>query len=67
MTHTADTCLNCAHWRLKEAGAMARHGFGICAKGFTWRFFPPKHTCGKHAPGAPALMAARAKWLERNA
>jgi hypothetical protein len=27
------TCINCAHWNLREAPAMARYGFGACGQG----------------------------------
>lgn len=57
------SCLNCTNWRLKEAGAMAREGFGLCAKGPRWHYLPGKHTCGRHAAGEPVAMAARVKWL----
>ena len=26
------TCIHCAHWNLREAPAMAQHGFGACGQ-----------------------------------
>lgn len=30
MTTTPVTCIACKHWSLREAPAMAPHGFGVC-------------------------------------
>lgn len=59
------TCTTCASWSLKRAGAMAKHHFGLCDKQPAWAFYPPTHTCPKHAPAAADITAARIKWLKK--
>jgi hypothetical protein len=58
-------CLTCAHWRPKDSGSMARHGFAICSHEARWTFFALTHTCNRHQ-GAPEEVAqARIKWNDR--
>ena len=60
------TCVACRHWSLREAPAMARHGFGVCQQ--------EKHPgvvysgewsriCLRFAPLPEAEVAKRQAWI----
>lgn len=61
------TCVACRHWSLREAPAMARHGFGVCQQ--------EKHPgvvysgewsriCLRFTPLPEAEVAKRQAWIE---
>ena len=62
-----ETCVACRHWSLREAPAMARHGFGVCQQ--------EKHPgvvysgewsriCLRFDPLPTAEVAKRQAWIE---
>lgn len=59
------TCAACQFWRLKDAGQMAKHGFGLCAKQSRARFFPAQHTCTSYAAADADIVKDRAAYLNR--
>lgn len=61
-------CIECDHFRLKDAGQMANHGFGLCDK------FPRKSTfmsslyprrCGKWRMAGEKILVARRAWVNK--
>jgi len=61
-------CMDCMHFRLKDAGAMGRLGFGLCEQSterasFMSSTYPRQ--CGKFAEAAADVRAARAAWLKK--
>lgn len=56
-------CTNCTNWRLKEAGRMAKQGFGLCAIGPRWTYVAKG--CDKSKPAKPEVVAARMAWLAK--
>ena len=58
-------CIDCAAWRLREAGEMSRHGFGVCSLGERWKFLPPQATCPKYRPAPADVTAKRVAWLAK--
>ena len=60
-----NNCQDCANWRLKDAGQMSAHGYGVCCLGPKWRFFGPTHQCDRHWPATADVTAARVAWLEK--
>lgn len=59
------TCLTCNNWRLKDAGAMARHGYGNCSLRKKWYFFAPQNTCDSHTPASGEVVDARRTYLDK--
>ena len=60
------TCTSCLHWSPKQAGSMARHGFGVCVVLNTpWVFLPPHQTCAHHRDAKPDVVRGRVVWLEK--
>lgn len=59
------TCATCIHWAPRQHREMAKHGMAACSVGKSWKFFPPQHACGRHAPAAADVQAARVQWLAR--
>lgn len=60
------TCTTCHHWAPKNAGAMARHGFGVCnVLNAVWVYLPPHQTCQHHTPAKPDVVEGRVKWLAK--
>lgn len=57
------TCATCTHWSPKKSGAMAKHGFALCAIGPAWKFLAPQHTCQKHKQATESVVSAREAWL----
>ena len=68
MSHTMSAptrCLDCTHFRLKAAGQMAEHGYGICALDDPrdGHYLAARHAaCPRYAPAAPAIAAKRQAW-----
>lgn len=61
-------CINCAHYRMKDAGPMGRLGFGLCAKSTSTSTFESSsypRQCSQFGQAAADVRAARADWLER--
>lgn len=68
MTATPVTCLACRHWSLRDAPAMARHGFGVCAQDKS----PGKtssgtfeRVCIRFAPLPQAEVQKREEWIKK--
>ena len=60
------TCTTCHHWSPKNAGAMGRHGFGICVVLNTnWVYFAPHQTCTYHVPAKEDVVQGRVRWLRK--
>ncbi len=59
----SQSCLTCLGWRLKESGAMARHGFARCAHDKAWSFFSLFHSCSRHEEASEEIVEARKRWL----
>lgn len=59
------TCLTCAHWQPKKAGALARHGFGGCAHLPASTATAPGHTCKRHKAAPESVTQAREAWLHK--
>ena len=62
------TCIACQHWSLRDAPAMARHGFGACQQSKT------PHTafsadypriCIRFAPLPQGKVQERIQWIEK--
>jgi len=68
MTATLVTCLACSHWSLRDAPAMARHGFGVCGQDKT-----PGNTssadypriCIRFEPLPKADVQKREEWIKK--
>lgn len=61
-------CMDCAHLRLKDAGAMGRLGFGLCALSPSRASFPSSvylRQCDKFQEAAADVRAARTAWLDK--
>lgn len=65
---TTVTCLACSHWSLRDAPAVAAHGFGVCgqdkAPGNTSSGDFPR-VCIRFAPLPPVEVAKRKEWMEK--
>lgn len=61
-------CIGCAHFSLRDS-ALARHGFGTCSLGDSWRYLSAllATSCGKFRAAMPERAAARVEWLRKNA
>ena len=62
------TCIHCTHWNLREAPAMARHGFGACGQGKNPNTthsgtFP--RVCLRFSALPAADVQKRQAWLEK--
>lgn len=57
------TCSICRHWALRDNREMARHRFARCGLGPAWMFWPPRHSCRRHAPLDQAAAETRLAWL----
>ena len=68
MTTAPVTCLACRHWSLRDAPAMARHGFGVCQQdkspGTTHSGDYPR-ICIRFAPLPAAEVAKRDEWIKK--
>lgn len=58
-------CTHCTHWRLKEAGRMAKQGMGNCAHLPKYQFVAIG--CARLKPAAPAVVAARLAYFNQSA
>jgi hypothetical protein len=61
-------CVDCDHFRLKDAKDMAKFGFGLCAKKkvvheFMSATYPRK--CKRWVIAADDVLAGRKAWLEK--
>lgn len=61
----SNTCTTCVKWSPKNAGLMARHGYGLCATHRPWEYLPPHHTCENHTPAKPDVVEGRIQWLKK--
>lgn len=59
-------CLTCQNFNLRDAGRMAREGFGLCAKRRPHEFMSAvyQRDCRKHVPAADEVVAKRREWRE---
>lgn len=60
-------CIDCAHYRLKDAGPLCRMGFGVCGKSTETASFPSAvypRECGKFDKAPARVIAARVAYLE---
>lgn len=63
---TTVRCIDCAHYRMKDAGQMGRLGFGLCAKSTSTAMFESStypRQCPMFGPAAENVKAARLDWL----
>lgn len=61
-----NTCTTCHHWSPKNAGAMGRHGFGVCnVLNQPWVFLPPHQTCAHHREAKDDVVQGRIHWLKK--
>lgn len=62
------TCVACRNWSLREAPAMARHGFGVCQQdkipGTTHSGDYPR-ICIRFAPLPQAEVQKRDAWIKK--
>ena len=61
-------CIDCAHYRLKDAGAMGRLGFGLCALSPSRASFPSSvypRQCAQFRLADEKTLGARRAWLEK--
>ena len=61
-------CIDCAHYRMKDAGQMGRLGFGLCAVSTSTASFPSSvypRQCEKFCQSDEKTAAARRAWLEK--
>ncbi len=61
-------CVDCDHFRLKEAGKMAVHGFGLCAPARApYAFLSAVYlrACQRWIPAKGEVLAERLAWLEK--
>ena len=65
---TTVTCIACKHWSLRDAPAMAPHGFGVCQQSKT------PHTtfsadypriCIRFAPLPQGKVQERIQWIKK--
>lgn len=65
---TTVTCINCRHWSLREAPAMATHGFGVCkqdkSQGTTHSGDYPR-ICIRFDPLPQAEVEKREEWIKK--
>jgi hypothetical protein len=54
---------------LKNAGDMARRGFGVCEKRESYLFLSPTHRreCARFRLAVPDVVTARRKFIDGNA
>ena len=67
MTSTV-TCIHCRHWSLREAPAMARHGFGACGQGknpSTTHSGDYPRICIRFDPLPQAEVEKRDEWIKK--
>lgn len=60
-------CIDCLHFDLRSAPAMAKQGYSVCAKdGRTGRFESAtfNRTCRMFEAGLPEVTRKRRAWLE---
>lgn len=64
---TTTTCINCRHWSLRDAPAMAPHGFAVCKQdkspGATHSGEFPR-ICIRFSPLPQAEVKKREEWIE---
>jgi len=61
-------CIDCAHFRLKDAGQMGKLGFGLCATSTSTSSFPSSvypRQCSKWALADEQTLTARRAWMEK--
>lgn len=60
-------CITCANLNLRDAGPMARFGFGKCKLRAKWEFISTTYEreCKAHRPAEADVVAARIKWNEK--
>lgn len=61
-------CVECAHFSLRTAGAMARNGFGHCVEDKKdWEYMSAfyKHDCEKFNSAGDDVSKKRIQWLRK--
>lgn len=61
-------CIDCAHYRLKDAREMAKFGFGLCAMNPSTSSFPSSvypRQCAQFRLADEKTLGARRAWLEK--
>lgn len=61
-------CIDCAHFRLKDAGQIGKHGFGLCAASHDTSSFPSlehPRQCAQFRMADEKTLGARRAWLEK--
>lgn len=62
------TCISCRHWSLRDAPAMARHGFGVCKqekKPSTTQSGDYPRICIRFDPLPQAEVKKREEWIKK--
>ena len=62
------TCIHCAHWSLRDAPAMAPHGFGVCKQDkspSTTHSGDYPRICIRFAPLPQAEVQKREDWIKK--
>ena len=60
-------CIRCVHFSLRDAGQMARQGYGRCAHEPSSAVFQSavfRHSCGRFSPAEEHTVDARQAWLD---
>jgi len=61
-------CLDCAHYRIRDAGALGGLGFGLCAKSRSRALHTSavyRRKCSIFVEAEDAVRASRAAWNEK--
>jgi len=64
-TDNAVQCIDCTHFRLKDAAEMGRHGFGLCALSPSRANFPSAvypRQCAQWREADAQILSARRAW-----
>lgn len=67
VAETAVRCIECAHYRLKDAGPLCSMGFGVCGKSDETASFPSAvypRQCEKYSKAPDRVIALRHRYLE---
>lgn len=62
------TCIACQHWSLRDAQAMARHGFGACQQSktpHTTHSADYPRICIRFAPLPQGKVQERIQWIKK--
>ena len=68
MTTTPVTCIACRHWSLRDAPAMAPHGFGVCKQDkspSTTHSGDYPRICIRFDPLPKAEVQKREEWIKK--